>query len=134
MADTPPSTFPAVDAFLDAVCLGTGIPVGLYAEDAVLDATVPNWRFVVTGGAAISEEYGRWFAAPAVLEELTRRPFDGGEMVRYMLSWVENETPHAAHHCHSLTMGEKGEIISDVVFCGGRWDAALLARMGEQAL
>lgn len=120
-----------VDDLLDAIRNGEGIPSGLYADAAVLDATVPNWRFTVTGAEAIVAEYARWFADPAVTEELDRLPTPDGVVVRYLLTWRERGVPHAAHHTHLLTLDSDGRISKDVVFCGGRWNAALLAQMEE---
>jgi hypothetical protein len=128
-----PTAGTTVQRFLEAVCAGSGIPTDLYRADATLDATVPNWRFSLHGATAIAEEYGRWFGAPGTLEELQRTVVPGGEVVRYLLAWSEHGVPHAAHHCHLLRLDGDGRIASDVVFCGGRWDAALLARMGEAA-
>ena len=121
----------SVDALLDAIRSGEGIPAALYADGAVLDATVPNWRFTRVGRGAISAEYARWFADPAVTEELDRFPTVDGEIIRYLLSWNEHGVPHAAHHIHLLTLDSDGRISKDVVFCGGRWDAALLAQIEE---
>ena len=50
------------------------------------------------------------------------------EVVEYTLSWTENGVPHAGHHLHLLTVRDD-RIVSDMVFCGGRWPAALLAEM-----
>jgi hypothetical protein len=127
--DVPATT--TVDALLDAIRSGRGIPTALYADGAVLDATVPNWRFTIVGPDAISSEYGRWFADPAIIEELDRFTTVDGEVVRYLLCWRERGVPHAAHHTHLLTLDSDGRISKDVVFCGGRWDAALLAQMEE---
>jgi hypothetical protein len=118
-----------VDSFLTAVTAGSGIPEDLYAPDAMLDATVPNWRFTRRGPAAITAEYGGWSGSPASFEELTRSPLADGEVVTYLLTWTESGVPHAAHHCHILTVDADGRIASDVVFCGGRWSASLLAEM-----
>lgn len=128
---TPPTapTTATVDAFLDAVRSGNGIPQELYSTDACLDATVPNWRFSKRGAQEIAAEYGRWFADAGAFEELVRVPVAGGEVVTYLLTWEEHGVPHAAHHCHSLTLDDDGRIASDVVFCGGRWPASLLAEM-----
>jgi hypothetical protein len=131
MTTTTTHTTTTIDTFLDAVTNGRGIPATIYADDAALDATVPNWRFHVAGSAAIATEYGRWFAAPGRFEELDRRSFDGGELVTYTLTWQEAGVPYAAHHAHVLLVGEDGRIQHDTVFCGGRWDAALLAQMAE---
>ena len=63
-------------------------------------------------------------------DELRRYPVQGGpaEVVEYTLSWTENGVPHAGHHLHLLTVRDD-RIVSDMVFCGGRWPAALLAEM-----
>jgi len=100
----------------------------VWSADAVLDATVPNWRFHRRGPAAIRAEYSGWFADPGHLEELSRVSVPSGEVVRYLLTWVENGVPHAAHHMHLLVV-EADRITGDTVLCGGRWPAALLAQM-----
>ena len=41
----------------------------------------------------------------------------------------ERGVPYAAHHCHIFVIDDAGLIVEDRVFCGGRWDAALLAEM-----
>ena len=119
----------SIDAFLLAIAAGTGIPADVYAPDAALDATVPNWRFRVDGPSAIAAEYSRWFASPGSFAELTRSPLPDGEVITYVLSWTEDGVPHAAHHCHVIRLTVDGLIGSDTVFCGGRWPAALLAEM-----
>lgn len=120
-----------IDRFLDAITAGDGIPADLYADDAVLDATVPGWRMSARGGAAIARTYGPWFADPGAFTELWREEVPGGEVVRYLLTWEEQGVPHAAHHCHVLATADDGRIVSDTVFCGGRWPAGLLAQMAE---
>lgn len=122
-------TTTTIDRFLAAVAAGTGVPADIYAGDAELDATVPNWRFTVRGADAIAAEYGRWFHDPARFSELDRHPVPGGEVVTYVLTWSEGGVPHAAHHCHVLGLADDGRIRREQVFCGGRWDAALLAEM-----
>ena len=119
----------AVDRLLEAVTAGHGVPADLFTPDAVLDATVPGWRFTVRGADAVARQYSGWFAAEAAFEELERLPVAGGEVVTYLLTWVERGVPHAAHHCHVLRMVAGGRIAADRFFCGGRWDAGLLAEM-----
>ena len=85
----------AVDRFLAAVENATISDCDVWAGDAVLDATVPNWRFHRRGPAAIRQEYARWFADRGRFEDLQRRPIDGGEVVRYLLCWTEQGVPHA---------------------------------------
>jgi hypothetical protein len=120
-----------VDKLLAAISSGTGSAVGdLYADDAVLDATVPGWRFSRRGGSAIAAEYAGWYADPGRFEELDRVEVPDGEIVTFLLAWEERGVPHAAHQCHQLGIDPStGRISSDRAFCGGRWDATLLASM-----
>ena len=127
----PTAARDAVDRFLAAVEAGT-VTADLYADGAVLDATVPGWRFHRRGREAIAAEYGGWFADPGRFEELERLVVADGEIVTYVLAWEEHGVPHAAHHSHRLTIdGRTGRIAADRVFCGGRWAADLLASMAE---
>ena len=128
-ATTAPTTDRIVDRFLDAVSAGCGVPAELFEADAVLDATVPGWRFAARGADAVARQYSDCFAAAGVFEELDRLVVDGGEVVCYLLTWLERGIPHAAHHCHVLRFAADGRINRDRFFCGGRWDAGLLAQM-----
>jgi hypothetical protein len=123
---TTPST---LDRLLEAVRSGAGVPADLFAPDAELDATVPGWRFDRRGAEAVAAQYSQWFADPATFEELDRHAFPGGAVITYLLAWEEGGVPHAARHCHVLRFDEAGRITTDQFFCGGRWDAALLAEM-----
>lgn len=118
----------AVDAFLAAVTGATIPDCQAWHEEAVLSATVPNWRFHRYGAAAIRAEYAGWFADRGQFEHLRRSRIDGGEIVEYDLTWVQDGVPHAAHHVHLLDL-EDDRIVRDTVVCGGRWPAALLAEM-----
>jgi hypothetical protein len=121
---------PAIEKFLQAI-ENAAIPgCDAWSADAMLDATVPNWRLHAVGPDAIRAEYSRWFADPGRFDEISRHPLDGGtgEVIEYTLSWSENGVPHAAHHMHRLTLRDD-LIVADTVFCGGRWPAALLADM-----
>ncbi|HEX4099534.1 MAG TPA: hypothetical protein VHY21_03195 [Pseudonocardiaceae bacterium] len=124
MITTDSTTAPAISTTeagnvvdLLRTAIRTGSPVGeLYRGDAHLDATVPNW----------------WFAHPGRFSELHRTPTADGEVVEYTLRWTEDGTPHAAHHVHVLTVDRaRDRIATDRVWCGGRWDAALLDQMGQ---
>ena len=121
-----------VDAFLDAIRSAAVDECSAFASDAVLDATVPNWRFSVSGGPAVAKELSNWYADPGEFEELRRTPIPGGEMVEFTLAWNEQGVPHAAHQVHVVSVAE-GVITSDRVWCGGRWPASLLAEMAEAA-
>lgn len=122
-----------VDRFLEAIARGDGIPTELLAADVVLDATVPGWRFPLRGAGRLCDQYNGWFRHPATFEELERLTVDGGEVVTYLLTWLVRGVPHAAHHIHVLRFDASGRIAADRFFCGGQWDAALLARMEAEA-
>jgi hypothetical protein len=123
------TTSEAIDRLLEAVQGGAGVSPSLFAPDVVLDATVPGWRFQRHGPAAVAAQYTGWFAYPGTFEELERHDYAGGAVVTYLLTWEEGGVPHAAHHCHVLRFDDVGRIVGDQFFCGGRWDASLLAEM-----
>jgi hypothetical protein len=122
----------AVGEFLRAAETGTMARCRAFAEAVVLDATVPNWRFTTHGADEVRAEFGRWYADPGRFEELHRRPTDEGEVVEFTLSWQQHGVPHACHQVHILQIDD-GVIISDRVWCGGRWPASLLAEMADLA-
>jgi hypothetical protein len=142
-----------IDRFLAQLRAGQGISSDLFTADAVLDATVPNWRFEQTGADAVAAQFSRWYDVPASIESVNRQPISrrragsglvprpsggpalnpripGGEIVELDLSWVEDGIPHASHQIHVITVAD-GRICADTVFCGGRWSATLLAEMEE---
>jgi hypothetical protein len=127
-APTPTTGTDPVSRFLTAVESGAGIPAGLFAPNVVVDATVPGWRFTTAGSAAVSQELGRWYADPGHFEEIVRTPIAGGELLEFVLIWVENGVPHAAHQVHRLEI-DGDAIRGDRAWCGGRWPEALLAEM-----
>ena len=123
------TTSTTLDRFLDAIGGGVGVPADVLSPHAELDATLPGWRLRRRGAEAVAAQYSQWFADPATFEELDRHAFPGGAVVTYLLAWEEGGVPHAARHCHVLRFDEDGRITDDRFFCGGRWDAALLAEM-----
>ncbi len=125
-------TIDAVGSFLESVESGTVTRCEAFARAVELDATVPNWRFSAHGAEAVKAELGRWYADAGRFEELHRTPIEGGELVEFTLSWEENGVPHACHQAHVLQV-EAGGILSDRVWCGGRWPASLLAEIGDAA-
>src|SRR5579871_887195 len=129
MSESNASSTGAVDRFLSGVESGQ-LPEGLFADDAGLDATVPNWRFEVHGGEAVRAELGRWYADPGHFVDLRRTQLPDGELVEFALDWTENGVPHRVHQAHILRVAED-RIQADTAFCGGRWPAELIAQMEE---
>jgi hypothetical protein len=127
---TQTQSLTAVDRFTAAIEAGARVEPGVFAADAVVDATVPNWRWTIRGAEAIGDTFAGWFADPGQFESLRRTTLPDGELLEFTLAWQENGVPHACHQAHRLTVRE-GRIVEDTVFCGGRWPAALLAEMAE---
>jgi hypothetical protein len=118
----------AVDRLLEVVIGARAVGDDIYADGAVLDATVPGWRFTVAGSAPIGHQFAEWFRDPGHLEEVERHPTGSGEVVEYTITWEESGVPHAARHVHALTVVDD-RIVRDHFWCGGRWPAPLLAQM-----
>jgi hypothetical protein len=116
-----------IDALLAGIETGA-VPEGLFVDDAVLDATVPNWRYTTRGAAAVRAELSRWYADPGTFENLRRTRIDDGELVEFTLTWEENGVTHMCHQAHILRLRD-GHVASDTAFCGGRWPAQLIAEM-----
>jgi hypothetical protein len=114
--------------FLKAVESAAMPEADVYTEDAVLDATVPNWRLHAVGSEAIRAEYANWFSEPATFATLERIPVPDGELVIYEHEWVQDGVRHRGHHAHHLVVRD-GKIASDTVWCGGKWPEPLLNEM-----
>jgi hypothetical protein len=52
--------------------------------------------------------------------------------VHFVLTWEEQGEPHMCHPAHLVEV-EGDRIVRDTVWCGGRWDSALMAEMAEAA-
>jgi hypothetical protein len=117
----------AIERLLAGIEAGA-IPDGVFAEDAVLDATVPNWRLKERGAAAVCGQLARWYAHPGRYRSLTRTTLPDGELVEFTLTWTEDDVEHTCHQAHILSV-DGDHVVSDTVFCGGRWPAPLVAEM-----
>jgi hypothetical protein len=116
-----------IDALLGGIEAGD-VPEGAFSDDAVLDATVPNWRFTTRGGPAVRAELARWYDDPGTFEDLSRSPLPDGELVEFTLTWEENGVAYMCHQAHIIRLRD-GKVASDTAFCGGRWPAPLIAEM-----
>jgi hypothetical protein len=117
-----------VRGLLDAMTSGDGVPTSLFTEDAVLDATVPNWRLGRVGADAVAAELSHWFRHPGRLEQVNVHEVDDVVVVEVDLTWNDEGVPHAVHQIHVIRLdGER--IATDSAWCGGRWPADLLAQM-----
>jgi hypothetical protein len=124
-------TTSVVDALLHAI-EAADVQADLFTDDVLLDATVPNWQFTVSGRDAVTEQLRDWFADPGKFETVRREPLPHGELIEFTLHWNENGIPHACHQAHILRLTD-GRISADTAFCGGRWPADLIARMAASS-
>lgn len=97
-----------------------------FAPDVVLEATVPNWHLTVRGRDGVLAQVSAWFAAPGHYEHLRRTPLPDGELVELVLRWQEDGQLFAASQAHVLEVRD-GAIVSDRMWCGGRWSEQLVA-------
>jgi hypothetical protein len=124
------TTATSVNSFLDAVRGEHGSAP--WSDDAMLDATVPGWRFSLRGATRLDEQFRSWFSHPGELEEVRRFPTESGEVIEFTVSWIEDGVPWAARQVHVLDIDDDGRITRDNMWCGGRWPAELLAKMGAK--
>jgi hypothetical protein len=121
-----------IERYLAAIACAAMASCDALSPEVTLDATVPNWRFTVSGDAAVRDELGRWYADSGHFEELKRTPLPTGELVEFTLRWEEGGVPHAVHQAHVVEVHDR-QITRAQVWCGGRWSATLLAEMAEAA-
>lgn len=129
MTNTTSSSDP-VSQYLTAIETATIAACPAIAADMTFDATVPEWRFQVEGATKVREELGRWYGTPGTFEDMTRTAIPGGELVQFLLRWVEDGVDFAVHQAHVLEVaGDR--IVRDTTWCGGRWSATLQAEMAN---
>lgn len=117
-----------VDGFIQAVETAGFADTDVFADVAVSDTTVPNWRLQVRGASELRAQYAKWFDYPAEISELRRTPLPDGELLEYTRTWTEDGVPHKGHHVHRFSIGD-GRIFEDAHWCGGRWSQSLLSEI-----
>lgn len=114
-----------VDRFLDAVQTAGFADTDAFADGALSDTTVPNWRLQIHGASELRAQYAKWFDHPAELSEVRRTPLPDGELLEYTRAWTQDGIAHKGHHIHRFTFaGDR--IMEDAHWCGGRWAQPLL--------
>jgi hypothetical protein len=105
----------------------------LFSADAVLDATIPNWRFMRCGGGAVAGALAEWFTNPAHFDRLSRVAIASGSLLLFDLTWEEHGEPHMCRQAQVIDVRD-GRIAGVTAYCGGRWGSALMAEMGAAAV
>jgi hypothetical protein len=100
-----------------------------YAPDALFDAHVPGWRFQLEGPEAITGQLRSWWPVQGRLAawEVTTSE-DGYVVVQFERWWRESDDDVNCRQLHRLRV-EAGQVVSDVVYCAGKWGPALRAEM-----
>jgi hypothetical protein len=106
----------------------------LYAPDVLLDMHPPGWRYQIQGADAAS---GQWKAIIDHFEDfrvtwVRATPTDGGVVVEWEMHTGHGDGEHLCRQADILHAGA-GKITEHVVFCGGMWDAATIARHKTEA-
>jgi SnoaL-like domain len=106
----------------------------LYAPDVLLDMNPPNWRYQIQGADAASAQ---WKAIIGQFEDfrVTRvrtSALDGGVVVEWEMHTGHGDGEHLCRQADILH-GDGERITEHVVFCGGMWDAATIARQKAEA-
>jgi hypothetical protein len=107
----------------------------LYRADALLDVSVPQWRFQLQGQAAIRqwlrEEIDAVGGAGRVAGWRVTPTFDG-LVVEWEVRFTRDGEEHLWREVHLFhTDGEA--ITEHVNYCTGIWDAATIARQAVEA-
>lgn len=117
-----------VDRFIAAVRTAGFADTDAFAEEAVSDTTVPDWRLQIRGAPELRRQYAKWFDHPAELSEVRRTPLPDGELLEYTRAWIQDGGPHRGHHIHRFTFAGDA-IAEDAHWCGGRWSEKLVTRI-----
>ena len=105
----------------------------IYAPDALLDVTFPQWRFQVRGTDAITGQFREWYPAGAPKEfRWEERPTAWGAVVE-----AEEIRTDAEGGLYSrwinvfVTDGDR--ITNHVLYCSGMWDEEAVAHQKAHA-
>jgi len=100
----------------------------MYTDDALFDASVPNWHFQLEGGEKSVAQLADWFGiAPTVFEPVVTATEDGA-VVDFELRRTcpgnpsENHAPHleGTRQAHIFRLRD-GKIAEQRVYCSGEW-------------
>ena len=106
---------------------------GLYAEDAVIDANVPAWRYQLQGRDQIGSQFHVWYGAPHELLEWREQPTAHGAVVETVESFLPGTSRETyARSLHVFDVRD-GLIARHTFYCTGPWDQATVARHRETA-
>ena len=104
----------------------------LYAQDALIDANVPTWRFQRKGHEEILRQLVEWSEEPMDILSVTEWETPWGSVVE-----TEDRTKLHGEWGYSrmlhLLFAEDGKVTRHVVYCTGPWDDDTIARQKLEA-
>ncbi|MBW3664731.1 MAG: hypothetical protein KY469_16655 [Actinobacteria bacterium] len=120
-----------VDAFLELQATNRGTELAaILTDEAVLDMNVPEWRFQVGGGQAISAAFADSFPAGFRTTGSRREATPTGAVVEYD-GW---DVAHDTYYRHLVWLELHGTRISRLtLYCTGGWDTQTLERQRREA-
>jgi hypothetical protein len=106
----------------------------LYAPDVLLDVHPPGWRYQIQGADAAAAQW------KAILDQfddfrvawVRATPTATGAVVEWEMHTGRGDGEHLCRQVDILH-GDGTRITEHVVFCGGMWDAATIARQKAEA-
>jgi hypothetical protein len=107
----------------------------LYADDAILDANVPDWRFQLKGADTIAAQFldPEWWPpeTTAVVERTTVSP----RTVTFELrsTFERDGGTWLSRNVHILELGALGLITRHTFYCTGEWSPETIARQAIEA-
>lgn len=124
----------AVDRWREAWASNDPEAIGeAYADDALMDANVPHWRFQVQGREAIVEQLREWGRLGVIrVAGWQQRATEWGAVVEEesFVGEGPDERYFRVLHCF-VTAGDR--IVEHVSYCTGVWDKATLERQRAEA-
>ena len=104
----------------------------VYAEDALFDCNVPEWRFQRKGLGEIAVQYRDWYPEPPRRLEWKETPTDFGAVVEQADWTSEGGEEQYSRSLHLLHV-DGGRIVRHVLYCTGWWDQATVQRQAREA-
>ena len=107
----------------------------LYRSDALLDVSVPSWRYQLQGPQAIGEQLREELApiaAAGTVADLRATPTADGVVVEMEVHFVDDGEERMWREAHVLHT-DGTAITEHVNYCTGIWDAATIARHAVEA-
>jgi len=123
-------TAPTIDRTADDLMrfFATGqVPDGLFAPDAFLDLSTPQWRQQADGAEALVALRRRLHPATGTVPRRRVDPTPGG----FVVEWEERWTADGQDwYCREMARAELAgdAIVGLSVYCTGDWDAATQSR------